>query len=472
MAEPLEMNNQPVDTSSWDLDAWLEYLEGMHPTEIELGLERIKRVAIQLDCLRVAPKMILVGGTNGKGTTSALLSALLREQGLKVGCYNSPHILKYNERVSIDDQDISDADLIQSFQLVEAARQQVTDRQGQATSLTYFEFGTLAALRYFADQSLDVCVLEIGLGGRLDAVNIVEADLCIVTSIALDHQAWLGDTVEKIAYEKCAIARAGVPLICGQPGAPEIAKTTVEQQGGDWLGRGEQFGLKESGSGQLQVSINLNRQNREPLNLCVPTGVIPNPNVATALQALAELGFLPDEERICDLLSSIRVAGRRDQWIRRKAEVNGAQSSLLVTLDVAHNPQAAQLLKDRGERYQGIILAMLADKDVEAVVRCLPEAEELIIAGLDCPRGLSSELLSQRVERAGRIADRCFSTVPEAIEFVEFRSCDSSSQLNLAAPMGGDSEAESRWLVMGSFFTVEAAMNHFTKAGKDTWKNI
>ena len=182
------------DTQQASLAQWLERLEALHPTEIELGLARISRVAERLDCLRPAPLVILVGGTNGKGTTSALLSALLQAQGLTVGLYCSPHIHRYNERVQVNGREVSDADLCAGFRAVEAARGD--------TSLTYFEFGTLAALHWFKQQQLDACVLEIGLGGRLDAVNIVDADISVVTSIGLDHQAWLGDTVEQIGYEK------------------------------------------------------------------------------------------------------------------------------------------------------------------------------------------------------------------------------------------------------------------------------
>ena len=164
---------------------WLSHLEAIHPSEIELGLERVAAIGEQLDCLKPAPLVILVAGTNGKGTTCALMSRLLQVQGLRVGQYSSPHIQSYNERVCINDQQISDDDLCVSFQAVEQARGE--------TSLTYFEFGTLAALWHFKQQNLDAVVLEIGLGGRLDAVNIVEPDISVVTSIGLDHQAWLGD---------------------------------------------------------------------------------------------------------------------------------------------------------------------------------------------------------------------------------------------------------------------------------------
>ncbi len=183
-------------------DEWLRYLEAIHPSGIDLGLERVAHVAETLGCVKPAPLVILIGGTNGKGTTSALIAALLRKQGKRVGMYNSPHIHRYNERVSVDGSDISDSDLCLSFEAVEEARGD--------TTLTYFEFGTLAALWHFRQQSLDAVVLEIGLGGRLDAVNVVDPDISVVTSIGLDHQDWLGDTLDDIAYEKCDASRREV----------------------------------------------------------------------------------------------------------------------------------------------------------------------------------------------------------------------------------------------------------------------
>ena len=189
------------------LAEWLAYLERLHPSAIDMGLERSREVAARLGLSRPAPRVITVTGTNGKGSTCAFVAALLRAQGLKVGVYSSPHLLRYNERVQIDGEQASDAGLCEAFSAVEAARGE--------TSLTYFEMGTLAALWLFERAELDVAVLEVGLGGRLDAVNLVDADLALITSIGVDHADWLGDTRESVAFEKAGIMRAGKPALCG-----------------------------------------------------------------------------------------------------------------------------------------------------------------------------------------------------------------------------------------------------------------
>jgi len=200
---------------------WLAYLEQLHPTAIDMGLERSHQVAQRLGLHRPAPRVVTVTGTNGKGSTCAFLASLLRAQGLKVGVYSSPHLLAYNERVQIDGVDASDDALCEAFVAVEAARGE--------TSLTYFEMGTLAAFWLFERSGLDAVVLEVGLGGRLDAVNLVDADLALVTSIGIDHADWLGDTRESVAFEKAGIFRAGKPALCGDldPPAPLVERAAA-----------------------------------------------------------------------------------------------------------------------------------------------------------------------------------------------------------------------------------------------------
>ena len=410
-----------------NLAEWLERLEKLHPTEIELGLTRVNQVAERLACFKPAPLVILVGGTNGKGTTSSLLAALLQAQGLAVGVYNSPHIHRYNERVSVNGVEASDADICASFRQVEQAR--------QAISLTYFEFGTLAALSWFKQQALDVCVLEIGLGGRLDAVNIVDADISVVTSLGLDHQAWLGDRLEDIAYEKMSIARAGRYLVCGQEQPPAQARHRVETLSGKWLERGKDFAIQSIATG-LEVQF---QQAGKALVWALPEAKIPRPNVATAIQTLALLERLPSQEKTAEVLAQLQVRGRLQSF---------QKGALTITLDVAHNEQAAAYIGDKLEKVDGIILGMLSDKEPEKVVAALPKTPQWFLVGLPCDRGLTANQLAERVQ-SHSLAVQCHDSVATAMAHL---------------PQQG------HWLICGSFYTVEAALEVIEQ--EQTWHPI
>jgi|TARA_R110000868_G_scaffold121698_4_gene322675 dihydrofolate synthase/folylpolyglutamate synthase len=445
-----------TDFSSWNVKRWLEHLESVHPAEIDMGLDRVRTVAERLGCLRPAGLVIMVAGTNGKGTTSALISALLLRQGLSVGCYNSPHILRYNERVSVNGSDISDADLCQSFALVEQAREE--------QPLTYFEFGTLAALAWFKQQHLDACVLEIGLGGRLDAVNVVDADVAVVTSIGLDHEAWLGNDLNVIAYEKCAIARPDRYLVCGQPNPPERARATVNACEGMWLGRGEAFDVTERVQGDAAV-LNIRflpyPDDDTSMEWVLPRGFIPAANIATALQALAAVGHLLPEQEVADTLKRLRVPGRLQGW--RCQCPDGRTFS--VTLDVAHNEQAAAYLATRELEVDGILLAMLTDKPVEKVVQALPAARLWKLAGLDCHRGLDAAGLEQRFQ----------AVAVDGVDGVD-RTVAVYPTVNAALKhLQQTALADEHWLVVGSFYTVEQALTLIyaqQKSGEYAWKSI
>lgn len=415
------------DVQNASLEQWLARLEAMHPTEIELGLGRVRAVGERLGCLRPAPLVILVGGTNGKGTTSALLAALLRTQGLNVGVYCSPHIHRYNERVMLNGREVSDADLCAGFRAVEAQRGDI--------SLTYFEFGTLAAMHWFSQQAVDAVVLEIGLGGRLDAVNIAEPDISVVTSIGLDHQAWLGDTVEQIAYEKVSIARAGQYLVCGQPQPPANARAVADDIGAHWVCRDEDFFIEPASDG-LAMRFRLNGAEQ---SWQLPLAQIPYHNVATAVQTLALINRLPEHDVTAQVIRDLRVPGRLQTFQR---------GPLRLTLDVAHNEQAADYIGRQLQRVDGIILGMLGDKDVAAVVRALPDCERFILVGLDCPRGMTAETLAQRAHFVRPVS--LVTDVEQAMK-----------QL----PDSG------HWLVCGSFYTVEAAME-VIRQETELWNSI
>ncbi|WP_221794801.1 bifunctional folylpolyglutamate synthase/dihydrofolate synthase [Oceanobacter mangrovi] len=441
-----------MDTSTWNVNRWLQHLEAIHPADIDMGLERVQQVAARLDCLKPAPLVILVGGTNGKGTTSALLTRLLARQGMRVGTYNSPHILKYNERVSVNGSDIADADLCHSFELVEQARGDIP--------LTYFEFGTLAALAWFRSQSLDACVLEIGLGGRLDAVNVVEADLSVVTSIGLDHEAWLGNDVNVIAYEKCSIAREGRYLVCGQPDAPARGRETVEQLHGFWLGRGEQFDVVEQANGDervLKIRFLPYPDEDTRMEWQLPAGYIPGANIATAIQALAAIGHLLPEPEVAEVIRQLRVPGRLQGW---QCQLEDGRT-IRFTLDVAHNEQAASYLATRALQPDGILLGMLSDKPVEDVIMALPQPKQWLLAGLDGYRGLPVAGLQQRFAESDR-----------GKEPVAAATVDVNSALQHILQTAKDGE---HWLVVGSFVTVEYALKFIQaqqQAKENSWKSI
>ena len=318
--------------ASRSLAQWLAYLEQLHPSAIDMGLDRVREVAQRLGLTRPAPRVVTVTGTNGKGSTCAFLASLLRASGQRVGVYASPHLVRYNERVDVDGTLASDSDLCTAFAAVEAARGEI--------SLTYFEVGTLAAFWLFERARLDVAVLEVGLGGRLDAVNLIDADLALVTSIGLDHAEWLGDTRESVAVEKAGIFRAGKPALCGdlEPPAPLIQ--AAERLGAPLLLRGEAFDLQIESAGWFWRGRDA--QGNALALPGLPLLDLPMENAALALQAYALLDqpWLP--EQIAAALQATRMTGRLD---RRQVERAGETRSVL--LDVAHNPHAAEYLARR-----------------------------------------------------------------------------------------------------------------------------
>src|SRR5690554_4161148 len=271
---------------------WLSYLEQLHPTAIDMGLERAGEVARRLGLGRPAARVITVTGTNGKGSTCALLAGLLQAQGHRVGVYSSPHLLRYNERVRIDGQEASDAQLCEAFAAVEQARGEI--------SLTYFEMGTLAAFWLFERAGLDFVVLEVGLGGRLDAVNLVDADLALVTSIAVDHVEWLGSTRDSVAVEKAGIFRAGKPALCGDSAPPVILQQQADSLGTPFLQRGLDFDLQVEAQHWHWQGRN---SAGAPLSLReLPLLDLPMQNAALALQAYALLDLPWEPVRLAKAL--------------------------------------------------------------------------------------------------------------------------------------------------------------------------
>lgn len=421
----------PIVQRPASLDAWLKRLEQLHPSTIDLGLDRVRRVR---EMLGLAPDfpLIVVGGTNGKGSTCAYLEAILGAAGYKTGLYSSPHLLRYNERVRIAGKEASDAELVAAFERVDAARGDV--------SLTYFEFGTLGAMLRFIDAGIDVAILEVGLGGRLDAVNVFDADVAVVTSVDLDHMDYLGDSREKIGLEKAGIYRAGRPAICVDPAPPESLLAHARRIGADLRCVDRDFFAQREGHRWRYRGLDTHWAD---LPLPGMTGACQLRNASGALAALDALqDRLPvNEATIRQGLAATRIAGRF-QYIGH---------SPAVILDVAHNPEAARALAAtlRGQRIDGRTLAvvgMLADKDAAGVFAALRDE---IDAWWTCTPA------SPRAQDARALAAILRRQVGEAPSIrVQPDVCSALAAARSAA------REDDRILVFGSFYTVAAVLDH------------
>ena len=413
------------------LGDWLAYLEQLHPTAIDMGLERAREVAVRLGLGRPARRIVTVTGTNGKGSTCAFIASLLRAQGLKVGVYSSPHLLRYNERVQIDGEQASDEALCAAFAAVEAARGDV--------SLTYFEMGTLAAFWLFQRAGLDAAVLEVGLGGRLDAVNLVDADVSVVTNIGLDHSEWLGDSRDSVATEKAGIFRSGKPALCGDLHPPASLLDCAASLPAPLYLRGRDFDLALDAHGWHWRGVS---SAGEPLELHdLPLLSLPVENAALAIQAFVLLEPVWQPERVADALLQTRVTGRLD---RRTLRSKGQNVPLL--LDVGHNPHAASYLAESlaarppaGRRLA--VFGLLADKDLDGILDVLlPRVDDWAVAPLATPRSAPAGDLQNALLRRG-VSVSIHAGVAQALE------------AQLAQAEEGD-----EILLFGSFYCVAEAL--------------
>jgi dihydrofolate synthase/folylpolyglutamate synthase len=411
------------------LAAWLAYLETLHPKAISLGLERVRAVHDRLALAPACP-VVTVTGTNGKGSTSAFIERMLSAGGYRVGLYTSPHLLRYNERVRIGGAEATDAELCAAFAAVEAVRQDIP--------LTYFEFGTLAALWLFARVRTDALVLEVGLGGRLDAVNIVDADVAVVTTIAIDHTDYLGITREDIGREKAGIFRAGRVAVCADPDPPTALVDHAREIGAVLLRIGIDFGFVAE---QRQWRYLGPGGARHGLPYPALRGTYQLANAAAALTALDALrARLPvDMGAVRDALVGIELPGRFQVLPGRPVTV----------LDVAHNVQAARALADTaaamGFHPQTLaVFGIMADKDIDGVIAALkPRIDRWLVATLPPPRGATAMLLRRHLEQAGVVAD--------AIRTFD----DAGAAYRAAREIAAEAD---RIIVFGSFLTVAAAL--------------
>ncbi|MEK7733976.1 MAG: bifunctional tetrahydrofolate synthase/dihydrofolate synthase [Pseudomonadota bacterium] len=377
------------------LNDWLAWIEHRHPLAIELRLDRVQAVLASLGDPRPAPTVITVAGTNGKGSVCAMLESCLRAAGYRVGLYTSPHLRRYNERVRIDGREAGDEILCAGFERVETAR---GDR-----ALTYFEFGTLAAFVCFAEAGLDVAILEVGLGGRLDAVNAIDSDCAVVTAIDLDHQEWLGDTREAIGREKAGIFRAGRPAICGDPDPPASLLDEAARVGVYLFRAGRDFRADPGPDGWAwRASAGYDgATGRQRSGLPYPSlrGAHQIDNAATALMALECLAerFPVNQAQVREGLLNVRLPGRFQVLPGRPLRV----------LDVAHNPQAVRVLATtlREQTVAGrtvAVFGMLKDKDIAAVFRDMRSTiDGWYLATLGGERGATAEELARQARAAG-----------------------------------------------------------------------
>jgi len=411
------------------LSDWLDWQEGLHPKKIDLGLERVARVARRLGVMRLEQTVITVAGTNGKGSSVAYFENILSAAGYRVGAYTSPHLFRYNERIRINDRVIDDASLCEAFAAVDEARGTIT--------LSYFEFGTLAALYLFRQAPLDIVVLEVGLGGRLDAVNIIDPDIALVTSIGIDHCAWLGADRESIGREKAGIFRSQRPAICSDALPPSSVEKRARDIGADWFCLRQAYSWKTDGDGWTWHGVD-----------CV-LEALPCPS-------------LPGEHQLdnaAGVLMALELLNGRHP-VTRMAIERGLQSACLPgrcqivagpveqIFDVAHNTDSAgcllRLLEDRPcDGSTRVVLGMLNDKDAGEFASMLaPAVQRWYLTGLDTERGLSAQELKERVEGANI---QC--------TYRDFTDVSTAWRQALA-----DSKAGDRIVVCGSFFTVAEAL--------------
>ncbi len=413
------------------LAQWLERIERQHPRAIDMGLERIAVVAGRMGLSRPARHVVTVGGTNGKGSTVAFIEAIARAAGLSVGAYTSPHLRAYNERVRINGVDASDDELVQALEAVEAAR--------GGTTLTYFEHGTLAALWLFERAGLDLAILEVGLGGRLDATNIVDPDVAVVTTVDLDHQAWLGGDRERIGREKAGIARAWTPLVIGDDDPPSSVLRHAYAVGASAIRVGCDFFFSPPPDGGTHWSW---REVGCELELPLPPLAAPVQlrNAAVAIAAVRALDVPVSARHFEQGVATASLSGRLQRFERDGIE---------VMVDVGHNPQAARALAEYlaaggpGGRVHAVYAA-LDDKDAPGVVEALAaQVGHWYLAGSSDagPRGQGADALADRL--AGTVAGRAprHDTVADALDAA------------LAAAVPGD-----RVLVFGSFHAAAAGL--------------
>ncbi|UQB42853.1 bifunctional tetrahydrofolate synthase/dihydrofolate synthase [Thiomicrospira microaerophila] len=408
------------------LNVWLEKLVNLHSKEIDLGLDRVRQVGKDLAVLCPAPFVITVAGTNGKGSSVAMLQAILIASGYRVGAYTSPHILRFNERIKVNGVEVTDQQIIQAFEMIEQARKQ--------TTLTYFEFATLASLVIFSQAKLDVVILEVGLGGRLDAVNIVDANAALLTSIDIDHVDWLGSDRDKIGFEKAGVMRTGALAVCSDPAPPDSVIKYAREISADLKLLGRDFSYT-----RYEDKVTFSSD-----DVCFEFNKPRLKGDFQSQNAVGVVALLMAQSRLDVSLASINK-GLTSVVNPGRLETLQVDNQAWL-FDVAHNPQSVAVLADylsnQSQRFDKVIFAGLADKDLLPMVRVMvPYALEWIAVDLNVGRALSVEKLVETLTQAG----------------VGFDFIQSAASMQEAVNSVKASTAQ-KVLVYGSFITVSQAM--------------
>jgi dihydrofolate synthase/folylpolyglutamate synthase len=414
------------------LEAWLTWQEGLHPTAMDLGLERVRRVAAQMPWPETCPfPLVIVAGTNGKGSSVAFLDAIYSAAGYRTGTYTSPHLQRYNERIHIGRQEASDDDVMVAFARLDEARKDLT--------ITYFEYGTLAAMDLFIRHEVDVAIMEVGIGGRLDAVNVFDADCALVTAVDIDHRKWLGDTREAIGWQKAGIFRAAKPAVCSDPAPPESVGAYAQEVGAPLQVLGQQFTVSRAGEESWWYAGPGLEQ------------ILPTPGLPGAWQQQNAAGAVTVTHALAEQLpvsSAALCQGIRAPGLRGRLQTIRATPETIV--DVGHNPQAvasiAAYLRDTptaGKTFA--VVAMLADKDIELTLAQLSaQIDGWFVGGTYGARGMLSEQLAAVVygltERPTPVSG--FELVSDAYQ----SACAATTQAD-------------RIVVFGSFHTVGEVMD-------------
>lgn len=422
--------NDKAPLSIDDLQTWLNYWSHVHVTGIDLGLERVIPVAEQLGVMKPQAKVITVAGTNGKGSTTTTLAAILNAQGLNVGLYQSPHIYRFNERVKLAGQEVDDQSLIDAFVQVDQARR-VCD-----LSLSFFEATTLAALVIFKQKQCDVWILEVGLGGRLDVVNVIDPDIAVITNIGLDHTDWLGDTIEKIAYEKAGIIRPHIPVIFGGvQDLPQAIQNKADECQAKLFTVNRDYFYDYADDGQ---SWNFAGSG---VTLKLPLGHLAIENISTAVAAILVSGLTVSQNAIAQGIQNAQLQGRFE--IRKIKDKT-------VIFDAGHNPHGVDFLLKQlqkflecNKQYTEVVsvFSMLSDKDIDSVIKLLKNTVlKWKIAALTVPRAAPLEQLQAALQG-------------ETVE--QFNCVQAAFQSALA-----DTKNNQLILVCGSFHTLEAVWEY------------